>query len=86
MGRFGHLLRALRSARGKDLILAQNLFAEQRPPQSILRTLTAEDTSTAAFFARRVPVLSWQHSLPIAGEPREIRAHRDRKRAHAQRV
>jgi len=71
------LFQALRSERGEDMILAQNLFVEQLLPRSILRTLTAEEHDEYRRPFReagedRRPTLSWPRSLPIDGEPREI--------------
>ncbi len=68
---------ALRSERGEDMILAQNLFVEQMLPRSMLRTLTPEEHEEYRRPFRepgedRRPTLSWARQLPMDGEPREI--------------
>jgi haloalkane dehalogenase len=71
------LFRALRSPKGEQLILEENLFVEKLLPQSMLRTLTPaeHDEYRRPFRERgeaRRPTLSWPRQLPIDGEPREI--------------
>ncbi|HET9957040.1 MAG TPA: haloalkane dehalogenase, partial [Polyangiaceae bacterium] len=71
------LFQALRSPRGEQLILEQNVFVEQLLPGSILRKLTPEEHDEYRRPFRepgeaRRPTLAWPRQLPIAGEPAHI--------------
>ena len=68
--------RALRSEKGEDLVLDENVFVETILPKSILRTLTEEEMAAyrAPFRSRdsRWPTLVWARELPIDGEPADV--------------
>ena len=68
----------LRSPRGEQMILDQNLFVEGVLPRSILRKLSDEemDAYRAPFLKRedRLPTLIWPRQIPIEGEPADVTA------------
>ena len=68
--------RALRSEKGEDLVLDENVFVETILPKSIQRTLTEEEMAAyrAPFRSRdsRWPTLVWARELPIDGEPADV--------------
>jgi len=70
------MFRALRSARGEQMVLEDNFFVETVLPKSILRPLTAEemDAYRAPFTEHpsRLPTLVWPRELPIDGEPADV--------------
>ena len=71
------IFRGFRSPRGEELVLGRNLFVEGVLPNSILRTLTAEEMDEyrrpwAGPEADRWPMLDWPRQIPIDGEPAEM--------------
>jgi haloalkane dehalogenase len=67
----------LRSPRGEQMVLDDNLFVESLLPQRVLRTLTdAEMDAYRRPFAEpgegRRPTLTWPRQLPIDGEPADV--------------
>ncbi len=70
------MFRALRSPRGEQLILGENVFVEKILPGSVLRRLgDAEmDRYRAPFQERgaRLPTLVWPREIPIEGEPADV--------------
>src|SRR5262249_56645686 len=70
------IFRALRSAKGEQMVLDQNFFVESLLPKSILRTLTDEEMNAyrAPFGTpeSRLPTLVWPRELPIEGEPADV--------------
>ena len=70
------MFRALRSARGEQMVLDENFFVESVLPKSILRTLTAQEMNAyrAPFGTpeSRLPTLAWPRDLPIEGEPADV--------------
>ena len=66
-----------RSAGGKDMILAKNMFVERVLPGSVLRKLSDEEM---AEYRRpfmnagedRRPTLTWQRQIPIEGEAADV--------------
>ncbi len=70
------IFRALRSEKGEQLVLDENLFVETVLPRSILRKLTEEEMNAyrAPFKRRedRLPTLVWPRELPIDGQPADV--------------
>jgi haloalkane dehalogenase len=70
------MFRALRSAKGEQMVLDENFFIETVLPKSIIRKLSEEemDAYRAPFRHReaRRPTLIWPRELPIDGEPADI--------------
>jgi len=70
------IFRALRSDKGEQMVLDENLFIETVLPKSILRKLSDEemDAYRAPFKDRdaRWPTLVWPRELPIDGDPRDV--------------
>jgi haloalkane dehalogenase len=71
------LFEAIRSERGEQMMLEQNLFIEQMLPNGILRQLTPKEHDEYRRPFRepgegRRPTLSWPRQLPFSGEPPEI--------------
>jgi haloalkane dehalogenase len=67
----------MRSAAGERMMLEDNLFIEQRLPQSILRTLSEEEMAAyrKPFLnpgEDRRPTLSWPREVPILGSDTEV--------------
>jgi haloalkane dehalogenase len=75
----GEMARAIRSAAGEQMMLQDNLFIEQRLPQSIMRTLGDEEMAAyrKPFLnpgEDRRPTLSWPRQVPVNGEPADVTA------------
>jgi haloalkane dehalogenase len=72
------MFRALRSAKGEQMVYEENFFVETVLTKSIIRTLTDEemDAYRAPFRDReaRRPTLVWPRELPIQGEPADVSA------------
>lgn len=71
------LFQDLRSEKGENMVLEQNLFIEMILPKSILREMSAEEMNQYRRpFLRpgsdRKAMLSWVRQLPIDGEPKNI--------------
>jgi haloalkane dehalogenase len=70
------MFRALRSAKGEQMVMDDNFFVETVLPKSIIRNLTDEEMSKyrAPFRNReaRLPTLVWPRELPIDGEPSDV--------------
>jgi haloalkane dehalogenase len=70
------MFRALRSAKGEQMVLDENFFVETVLPKSIIRKMTEDemDAYRAPFKDRaaRWPTLVWPRELPIDGEPADI--------------
>jgi len=68
--------RALRSARGEQMVLDENFFVEVALPARVVRKLT--DGEMAAYRApyrsreARRPLLTWPRELPIDGTPADV--------------
>ncbi|MEZ2440259.1 haloalkane dehalogenase [Chitinophaga sp. RCC_12] len=71
------LFKDLRSEKGEEMVLQQNLFIELILPESILRPITVAELDeyrrpfTSPGEARRA-MLSWVRQLPINGEPANV--------------
>ncbi len=66
-----------RSAKGEEMILANNMFVERILPASVLRKLTDEEMAEYRRpFANpgedRRPTLTWPRMIPIEGEPADV--------------
>jgi haloalkane dehalogenase len=72
------MFRALRSAKGEQMVYEDNFFVETVLTKSIIRRLTDEemDAYRAPFRDReaRRPTLVWPRELPIDGEPADVAA------------
>ena len=76
-GIFGELFQALRSDRGEEMVLENNVFIEKILPSWILRTLDDEEM---AEYRRpylepgesRLPMLTWPRQIPAEGEPADV--------------
>ena len=70
------IFRALRSEKGKELVLNENFFVEKVLPKSILRNLTEEELNAYREpFNKpesRIPTLIFAQELPIEGTPANI--------------
>jgi haloalkane dehalogenase len=70
------IFRDLRSAKGEQLILDENLFIEGLLPKLILRRLSETEMNAyrRPFESRssRLPTLVWPRELPIGGEPADV--------------
>jgi len=70
------IFRSLRSEKGEQMVLDQNLFVEAVLPQGVLRTLTdAEMTAYREPFLEhdaRLPTLVWPREIPIEGSPVDV--------------
>lgn len=67
------IFQAMRSAKGEELVLENNVFVEKILPVSVLRRLSEEEMAAyRAPFAEpgysRRPTLSWPREIPIRGE------------------
>ena len=68
--------RALRSAKGEQMVLDENFFVEVALPARVVRKLT--DGEMAAYRApyrsreARRPLLTWPRELPIDGTPADV--------------
>lgn len=70
------VFQALRSARGEEMVLEQNLFVETVLPHGVIRKLGDEEMEAyrAPFRdrERRWQTLVWPRQLPIEGQPAEV--------------
>jgi haloalkane dehalogenase len=70
------VFRALRSDKGEEMVLDQNVFVENILPGGILRTLSEDEMAAyrAPFLERdaRLPTLVWPRQIPIEGEPADV--------------
>lgn len=77
-GQAERIFRALRSGKGEEMILDQNVFVENILPGGILRTLTDDEMAAyrAPFLERdaRLPTLVWPREIPIEGQPADVTA------------
>ncbi|GLZ49154.1 haloalkane dehalogenase [Actinomycetospora sp. NBRC 106375] len=68
------MFRALRTARGEDMALGDNIFVEDVIPGTVLRTMTTEEMEVyrAPYPTResRIPTLLWAREIPVEGETR----------------
>jgi haloalkane dehalogenase len=73
---------ALRSDKGEEMILDQNMFVEQLLPMLVMRELT--ETEMAEYrrpflkWEDRWPTLTWPRQIPIAGQPADVVATAER--------
>jgi haloalkane dehalogenase len=72
-------LQGLRSEKGEEMILRDNVFTEKIRPGAILRPLSAEEMAQYRRpFAEpgegRRPPLTWPRQIPIDGEPADVTA------------
>jgi len=74
----GGIFRGLRSPKGEQMILDENLFVEGVLPRSIVRKLSDQEMAAyrAPFLEReaRLPTLVWPRQIPIDGEPADVTA------------
>ena len=77
-GEAGSIFRALRSEKGEQMILEENVFVETILPRSILRKLGDHEMAAyrAPFLKRedRLPTLVWPRQIPVEGEPADVTA------------
>lgn len=77
-GEAGGFFRGLRSEKGEQMILEENLFVEAILPRSIFRKLSEQEMAAyrAPFLTReaRLPTLVWPRQIPIEGEPADVAA------------
>ncbi|NTZ88996.1 haloalkane dehalogenase [Burkholderia metallica] len=70
------IFKALRSEKGEQMVLDENVFIEAILPRTTLRKLSADemDAYRAPFATRedRLPTLAWPRELPIDGEPADV--------------
>jgi haloalkane dehalogenase len=70
------IFQAIRSARGEQMILDENLFVEGILPRGVIRELgpAERDAYRAPFVERadRLPTLVFPRELPIDGEPKDV--------------
>ncbi|MDF1613280.1 haloalkane dehalogenase [Stygiobacter electus] len=70
------IFRALRSEKGKELVIKENFFVEKVLPKSILRKLTDEEMNAYREPFKepesRIPTLRFAQELPIAGTPEHM--------------
>jgi haloalkane dehalogenase len=75
-GEAGRIFRGLRSEKGEQMVLDENLFVEVILPRSILRKLSEQEMAAyrAPFLTResRLPTLVWPRQIPIEGEPADV--------------
>ena len=69
---------ALRSDKGEQMVLDENVFVEKALPWGVLRSLDEEEMTIyrAPFRERavRLPMLVWPREIPIEGEPADVHA------------
>ena len=75
----GSVLQAIRSDAGEVMVLQNNYFIEEIPPNAILRKLSDEEMAEYRRpFAEpgegRRPTLTWPRQIPIEGEPADVHA------------
>ena len=72
------IFQGLRSDKGEQMILDQNVFVEGILPRAILRKLSDQEMAAyrAPFLAReaRLPTLVWPRQIPVEGEPADVTA------------
>jgi len=72
------IFQGLRSDKGEQMILDQNVFVEGILPRAILRKLSDQEMAgyRAPFLAReaRLPTLVWPRQIPVEGEPADVTA------------
>lgn len=77
-GEAADIFRALRSPRGEQMVLEQNLFVEMVLPRGVLRKLSEAEMAAyqAPYLERdaRLPTLTWPRQIPIEGEPADVTA------------
>jgi haloalkane dehalogenase len=77
-GEAAGIFRGLRSEKGEQMILGENLFVEAVLPRSIFRKLSEQEMAVyrAPFLTReaRLPTLVWPRQIPIEGEPADVTA------------
>lgn len=77
-GEAGDVFRALRSPRGEQMVLEQNLFVEMVLPRSVIRKLSEAEMAAyrAPYLERdaRLPTLIWPRQIPIEGDPADVTA------------
>jgi haloalkane dehalogenase len=72
------LMRALRTDRGEQMALEDNIFVEKVVPGGVQRRLTEEEM--AAYRKpyptpqSRIPTLLWAREIPVEGEPADVQA------------
>ncbi len=77
-GEAAGIFRGLRSPKGEEMVLDENLFVERVLPGAILRKLSNQEMAAyrAPFLEReaRLPTLVWPRQIPIEGEPADVTA------------
>jgi haloalkane dehalogenase len=77
-GEASGIFRGLRSPKGEQMILDENLFVEAVLPRSVLRKLSDSEMAAyrAPFLEReaRLPTLVWPRQIPIEGDPADVTA------------
>ena len=75
-GEAGAIFRGLRSPKGEQMVLDDNVFVEGVLPRSVLRTLSDAEMAAyrAPFLERdaRLPTLMWPRQIPIDNEPADV--------------
>ena len=75
-GPSAELFKSLRSQKGEDMILEQNILIEKRLPAGVIRTLSDEEMAAyrAPFKQRedRLPLLAFPREIPVDGEPADV--------------
>jgi haloalkane dehalogenase len=75
-GEFAGLFTALRSPRGEQMVLDDNVFVERVLPGGVIRPLGESEMQAyrAPFREReaRRPTLAWPREIPIEGEPADV--------------
>lgn len=72
-----HLFQALRTDKGEEMVLVENVFVEQLLPRMVIRPLGEEmDVYRAPFRERdyRLPTLVMPREVPVNGEPADVAA------------
>jgi haloalkane dehalogenase len=77
-GEAAGIFQGLRSPKGEQMVLEENLFVERVLPGAILRKLSDQEMAAyrAPFLDReaRLPTLVWPRQIPIDGEPADVTA------------
>lgn len=75
-GETGGVFRGLRSPKGEQMILDENLFVEAVLPRGVLRKLSDREMTAyrAPFLEReaRLPTLVWPRQIPVEGDPADV--------------
>jgi haloalkane dehalogenase len=77
-GLAAEVFKALRTEKGKQMVLDKNFFVEERLPAGVIRTLG--DQEMAAYRApfenreERLPTLIFPREIPVEGEPADVSA------------